>query len=127
MKYLLIVFILIMLGCDGGGNDSQPCDFDFDSFLNGINSQQASSLWSCESDDGQIFIFQAFIDGTGFSTGIGIFTYEQTGCRSADFQGIESSGNIFDIDGSTQSGILIFMLAIDNGNLNSVGCLLQFI
>ena len=129
MKFIIAitVFILIgLVGCDGGGDSSnEQCNFDFNSILNGIDAQQATSQWSCQSDDGQIFILQAFLDGTGFSTALGAFTFQQTGCTSADFQIGEELGSIFDIVGSIQSGILTFTLVFDTGLMFNVGCVLQ--
>ncbi len=123
---ILIVLVAFMSigGCgggDGGGNGG--CDFDFDSFLNGPNAQSANSEWDCIVEDiVGIIAFQAFEDGTGFSSEIGPFTYQQTGCRSARFQSGEGSGSVVLIEGSIASGILTFTQLSDDLGDRDFGC-----
>jgi hypothetical protein len=128
------VVILIAMGAIGGcggSSGSGSCDFDFNSFLNGANADEAFSQWSCVgSKPGSIvldFVFQAFEDETGFSTNVGPFTYEQTGCRSIRFQSGLGDGNVINLDGSNESGILTFDQTSSTPGLDGIssGCLLE--
>ena len=122
---LVLIAFMVIGGC-GGGSGGEDCDFDFNSFLNGPNAQSIESQWLCASNAGE-FIFVAFEDGTGESTGIGVFTYQQTGCRRAEFQSGVANGEIFDLEGSVLSGILTFKIDYDDPEFidENVGCLLQ--
>jgi len=121
---ILFIFMALgnMGGCGGGGGG---CDFDFDSFLNGANSQAQTTQWDCLADDGTISTFAAFEDGTGVDTTIGVFTYERTGCRSASYQGSLDSGEVVNLEGSIESGILTFIQLSDNFGEFNVGCVLE--
>lgn len=122
---LIVVAFLAVGGCGGGGGGG-GCDFDFDSFLNGPNAPGATSQWNCISEVTGEFAFQAFEDGTAFSTGLGPITYEQTGCRSADFQSGFGNAEVVNLDGSIQSGILTYDQISNEPDLDigSVGCVL---
>jgi len=76
-------------------------------FLNGPTAEQANSFWDCDSEVGT-FEFQAFEDGTGFSTGVGPFTFQETGCRQITFQSAFGEAMVINIEGSTASGIGTF-------------------
>jgi len=128
--YKIVAVVLLSLGLIGGCGGSgggEGCDFDFDAFLNGVNAQFADSQWDCIDSFDQLFSFQAFEDGTGFSTGVGPFTYQQTGCRSLNFQSGAGNGTVSNIQGSIDSGILTFFQTSSVPELNdiSAGCLLQ--
>jgi len=127
MKIITLVSLLafmIIVGC-GSSNGNGGCDFDLNGISNGSNAQSANSEWACESSTGELFIFQAFDNGTGFSTGLGIFTIQQSGCRSIDFQSSMGNGEIFNINGSTSSGTLTFTQRFnETGETFNVGCLL---
>lgn len=115
---VLIVAFLAVGGCGGGGGNDEECDFDFDSFLNGPNATEATTAWDCE-DQFAFFAFQAFEDGTGFSTGVGAFTFQRAGCRRAVFQSGSGNGEIKNLEGSIDSGILTYEQVSDNPNLNT--------
>jgi len=116
-------------GCGGGGGDA--CDFVLSVFFNGANAEEATSLWDCEgSSPGEIvpdFTFQAFDDGTGFSSQLGPFTFQETGCRRASFQSRAGDGSEINIGGSIASGILTFdqISSVPELNNISAGCVLQ--
>ena len=112
-------------GCGGGGG-SDECDFDFNSFLNGPNAQFADSEWDCIDNFFELFAFQAFEDGAGFSTDLGPFTFQQIGCRRAAFQSGLGDGEIVNIEGSIASGVLTFDQVSNVPELDglSAGCLL---
>ena len=74
----------------------------------------------------RIFGFQAFEDGAGFSTGVGSFTFQQTGCRSLEFQSAFGNAMVSNIQGSQESGVLTFnqSSAVPDLDNISAGCLL---
>ena len=125
LKYIIVVLIsfLAIGGCGGGGNDGE-CDFDFDSFLNGPDAATATTVWSCVGDLSGEFAFQAFEDGTAFSSDLGPITYQQTGCRRAAFQSGSGNGEIINLEGSITSGILTYEQISNNPDLDigPVGC-----
>lgn len=127
LKYVIVVLIsfLAIGGCGGGGNDGE-CDFDFDSFLNGPNADTATTAWSCVGDLSGEFAFQAFEDGTGFSSDLGPLTYQQIGCRRAAFQSGFGNAEVIDLNGSIASGILTYEQISNNPDLDigPVGCVL---
>jgi len=94
--YKIVAVVLLSLGLiggcggGGGGGDGDACDFVLSVFFNGANADEAISQWDCVgSSPGEIvsdFAFQAFDDGTGFSSGVGPFTFQETGCRRISFQ-----------------------------------------
>ena len=132
--YKIVAVVLLSLGLIGGCGGSgggEGCDFDFDAFLNGVNANQATSQWDCVgSKPGEIvpdFVFQAFEDGTGFSTSdVGIFTFQQTGCRSLNYQSGAGNATISNIQGSIDSGVLTFFQTSSTPELDDIssGCIL---
>lgn len=106
----IIVVIIIALGAAGGcGSD---CGFNLSAILNGPSPSQALSQWNCVgSRDGQSvpqFVIQFFGDGTGFNDATGPFIYNRTGCRSLSYESDTDEAIITNLQGSVQSGILIF-------------------
>jgi len=90
---LILISFMLVGGCGGGsdgdsGGEVEACNFVLSTFLNGPNAEQSDSLWDCINEDGRLFAFQAFEDGTGFSTGVGPFTFQETGCREITFQSV---------------------------------------
>jgi len=128
MRKLISILVLLVLlnigGCGGGGSSDSTCDFDFNSFLNGPNAQQADSQWDCINSADEVSSFQAFEDGAGFSSIIGPFTYERIGCRSASVDSAAGSSVVNNIDGSIESGILTFTQTFDADGTFDVGCVL---
>lgn len=118
----LLVFVGFLVGCGGGGGGG-TCDFIIEDFLNGPNAQMQDSFWSCQGGGGA-FDFVAFEDGTGFSTGAGVFTWQETDCREIDFVSSAGSGIITDIQGSIQSGIITYTQISNDLGTFSVGCFL---
>ena len=118
----ILLTVLVVTGC-GGGDDN--CDFEFSSFLNGQDERSQTSEWDCVTEENHIFSFAAFEDGTGFSTDVGVFTYQQTGCRRAAFQSEFGSGDIVDIQGSRASGVLTFTQISDDLGDVSAFCVLD--
>ena len=132
--YKIVAVVLLSLGliggCGGGGGGDDACDFVLSAFFNGANANQATSLWDCVgSSPGEIvddIEFQAFEDGTGFSTGVGVFTFQQTGCRSLNFQSGAGNATVSNIQGSINSGFLTFFQSSSTPELDdiSAGCIL---
>lgn len=106
-----------------GLNTSESCDFQLSSFMNGPNSQEATTFWNC-TEGGRSNDLVVFADGTGASELNGAFTWRQTGCRSVSYDGGSVSGEITDINGSIESGILT---AKDhyNGQTYNASCVLR--
>jgi len=52
-----------------------PETCDLSGAFNGANAQSATSFWDCNGSSGP-FQFQAFADGTGFSSNIGAFAFD---------------------------------------------------
>jgi hypothetical protein len=108
-------------GCGGGGGDG--CDFNILSLANGPNALQADSLWDCENTLDEMYEFSIFTDGTGASTGIGVFTWEQTGCRSIElFQDGISIGDAFNIDGNFDAAFLVYDEQLTDRPVTSADC-----
>jgi len=112
MRILLTVLLFGLfagsfVACDGGGEGEQ-CDFDFDAILNGANTELANSEWTCIDNFEQVFTVRVFEDGTGFSSSVGFFTFQQTGCRSLDFQSAVGNATVSNLQGSIDSGIVTF-------------------
>ena len=118
-------------GCGGGGGEGDACDFVLSVFFNGANADEATSQWNCEgSSPGEIvpdFVFQAFDDGTGFSSAVGPFTFQETGCRRASYQSGAGNATVSNIQGSIDSGILTFFQTSSTPELDNIsaGCELQ--
>ena len=114
-----------MGGCggssSGGGED---CDFSINDVTNGPDSFNAFSLWACVNDLDEEFNFSVFDNGKGVSDGIGIFTWERTGCRSASVDGELASGEITNIEGSISIGLLAFDQQLNQVPINSSDCVL---
>jgi len=130
MRVFKIVSILVLSvflglgsigGCGGGGGDG--CDFNILSLANGPNALQADSLWDCENTLDEMYEFSIFADGTGASTGIGVFTWEQTGCRSIElFQDGISIGDDFNIDGNFDAAFLVYDEQLTDRPVTSADC-----
>lgn len=127
IRYIIVLLVAFLAvgGCGGGGGNDGECDFDFDSFLNGPNAAEATTAWDCVDEFGN-FAFQAFADGTGFSTGAGPLTYQQTGCRRAAIQTGFGNAEVINLDGSIDSGILTFEQISNEPELDTgpAGCVL---
>jgi len=123
----VVLLSFFIIGSCGGSGGGEGCDFDFDAFLNGANAQVADSQWDCVDNFDELFSFQIFEDGTGFSTGVGVFTYQQTGCRSLNFQSAPGNATVSNIQGSIDSGFLTFFQTSSTPELNDISsaCVLQ--
>jgi len=129
----LILIILFsfgsIAGCDGGGDGGGECPFDINTLTNGNNVLTAVSVWDCIEDDIDFFEFSIFDDGTGFSTGsgVGFFTWVQTGCNSVRIFFAGGTADIFDI--SVSGNFLAFVIESDVPELDGVGnaCELRFL
>jgi len=112
-------------GCGGGGGNA--CDFVLSDIFNGPDAPQADSLWDCIDSDGELFDFQVFGNETGVATEVGLFVWEQTGCRRINIQfeedGEEGEAVVKNIQGSIDSGELTFDFKID-GETFSAECFL---
>jgi len=128
---LLILIILFsfgsIVGCDGGGDGGGGCPFDINTLTNGNNAFTAVSVWDCIEDDLEFFEFIIFDDGTGISTGVGSFTWFQTGCNSIRITFEGGTADIFDI--SVSGNFLAFVIESDVLELDGVGnaCELRFL
>ncbi len=71
--------------------------------LNGPNAQNSDSFWDCTGTSGT-FQFQAFGDGTGFSTAIGAFEFDLVG-NGCGF-GKLSNGSFFNVGFSPSRDLL---------------------
>lgn len=108
---LIVIAFMVIGGCSSGGN----CNFDLDSIFNAPNFDLSASSWDCESDEGPLLIFQIFGDGTGNSMNFGDFVFQQTGCRSLEFQSeLQGDGAFININGSVESGVLTFDFISDD-------------
>ena len=126
--YKIVAVVLLSLGliggCGGGGGGGEDCDFSINEITNGTDSFNAFSLWACINELDEEFNFSVFDNGTGFSDGIGIFTWMRTGCRSASVDGELASGDITNIEGSIFIGLLTFDEQLNQVPINSVVCVL---
>jgi len=126
MRTLVVALLFVGLGllniggCGGSGGGDE-CDFDFDAFLNGADFQTATSQWNCTDNFDQQFSIQAFEDGTGFSTsGVGIFTYQRTGCRMLVYQSAIGNATVSNLQGSIDSGVLTFFQTSSTPELDNL-------
>lgn len=113
---LILIFAFVVC-CD---DDDGECNFDFDEILNGSTRSSQTSEWDCVGD-GEVFSVAFFEDETGFDSDLGPFTWERSGCRSLDFFSGFGVGEIFDLQGSIDSGIISFAQTID-GDFFDVAC-----
>jgi len=130
---IIIIFFSFgtIVGCDGGGDGGGGgvCTFDINTLTNGNTALTAVSVWDCTDDDLQLFAFSIFDDGTGFSTGsgVGAFTWVQTGCNSVRITFAGGTADAFDI--SVSGDFLAFVIESDVPELDGVGngCELRFL
>ena len=105
----LVLIFAFVIGCD---DDDGGCKFDFDDILNGPTRPSQTSEWDCVGD-GEEFSVAFFENETGFDSDLGVFTWERSGCRSLFFFSGFGVGEIFDVQGSIDSGIISFAQTID--------------
>lgn len=105
----LILIFAVVVSCD---DDGGKCNFDFDGILNGSTRPSQTSEWDCVGD-GEVFSVAFFENETGFDSDLGVFTWERNGCRSLVFFSGFGVGEIFDLQGSIDSGIISFAQTID--------------
>lgn len=121
---LAIATLAILFGSCGGGGGGEDCDFALEAFANGANASTQVSEWDCVDSEGKPLQAAFFLDGTGYSSQVGTFTWEKTGCRSFEFVSTFGRGEIVDIDGSIESGVFTAtQISRDLGNL-SISCVL---
>ncbi len=113
----LILIFAFVVSCD---DDDGECNFDFGEILNGSTRSSQTSEWDCVGD-GEVFSVAFFGDETGLDSDLGPFTWERSGCRSLDFFSGFGVGEIFDLQGSIDSGIISFAQTID-GDFFDVAC-----
>ncbi len=120
-KSLFTVLALAVMAFSACGSDGGDCDIDYTPFMNGADADHDDSAWVCASDDIDPFLFQIFEDGTGISSEIGAFTWEESGCGEFAVEGALDQ-TISNIDGSVASGIGSFDITFEDGDTASVGC-----
>lgn len=114
---MAILIVAMLSGCggsggsdgDGGGSaggapstDEAACSFDIATFLNGATAADSTTAWAC--DDGtNSYLFQIYADGTGYSTGMGVFTWAENGCGQVEITGANGTSAITDISAQVVS------------------------
>jgi hypothetical protein len=111
---LILVFAVVACGED--------CDMDSESFMNGSDRASAESLWSCNTGLMPITV-QVYSNGTGDSSAMGPFTWNELGCRLFRVDG--SAGQVLRVEGDPATGIITVFVEMDNGDTFSMGCSLE--
>lgn len=115
MKNISVVFLVLVISfliIGGCGGDSDNCEFDILTVLNGSDSEVQDSFWECVDSNDDMFSFVIFEDGTGASTNIGVFDWQQTGCNTilistgiGDTEAVDIVVNGNDLSFSLESGV----------------------
>ena len=100
-----VLITLISVGNIGGcGSGGGPCDIRFNTFYNGSSQAEQDSEWQCQNGGQDVFTIAFFGDGTGTRSDAGDFTWEQTKCKSLDFETTSlESGTLDDIAGTVNT------------------------
>lgn len=131
---LLILFATFLINCGGGGenesnnigaNPDISCTFKASDFTNGDSLQTADFYWSCKTPY-QLYSMFFFDDGTGYSdSGIGAFTWSETGCQELLAHTAYGDQQITNMTGSISSGILVFhQIDVDSNKSADSSCVL---
>ena len=115
------MLLFIIAGTIGGCNDT-PCDFEFNSFLNGSSIDDQTSEWDCKRGGETVFTMSLFFDLTGTRSDIGDFDYDLRKCRSMDFQNDMGSGKLKNLQGNSTLGNLSFKQVSDDFGDTNVAC-----
>lgn len=118
---VLATFVLTIAGSIGGCNDS-PCDFEFNSFLNGSSLEDQTSEWDCKRGGETVFTMGLFFDLTGTRSDIGDFDYDLNKCRTMDFDNELGSGKLKNLQGSSILGNLSFKQVSDDFGDENYAC-----
>jgi hypothetical protein len=95
-----ILITVVSIGNIGGCSSGETCDFRFNEFYNGSSEAAQDSEWSCENGGAFVFTIAFFADGTGTRSDAGGFTWDQTKCRSLNFNTeSEETGTLDEIEG----------------------------
>ena len=110
---IIAMFVVIIAGSIGGCNDT-PCDFEFNSFLNGSSLEDQTSEWDCKRGDETIFTMGLFFDLTGIRSDIGEFDYDLKKCRTMEFDNELGSGKLKNMQGNSTLGTFSFKQVSDD-------------
>jgi len=110
---IIAVFVFIIAGSIGGCNDT-PCDFEFNSFLNGSSLEDQTSEWDCKRGDETVFTMGLFFDLTGIRSDIGEFDYDLNKCRTMQFDNELGSGKLKNMQGNSNLGTFSFKQVSDD-------------
>ncbi len=124
-KVIMLATLLIVAGlsaCGGGGSD-EPCSFDISDFTNGANATVTTSVWNCTSSASS-YTFAFYNDGTGYSSALGGFTWEEVGCQQVDITDADGIDQIRNLEGSIASGIGTFTQTRPDGSELTTSCTL---
>jgi hypothetical protein len=95
-----ILITMVSIGNIGGCSSGETCDFRFNEFYNGSSQAEQDSEWSCENGGQFVFTIAFFADGTGTRSDAGDFTWDQTKCRSLNFDTeSDETGTLDEIEG----------------------------
>lgn len=96
----VILIAIIAAGSIGGCNSGNTCDFAFNPLTNGSTPAEQDSEWSCKNGDIEVFTIAFFGDGTGTRSDAGDFAWEQTKCKSLNFEtASQETGTLDELQG----------------------------
>ena len=119
-KLSMICTLMILTAACGGGSDS--CSVVVEDFTNGANATVTENIWNCISTNSS-FTFAFYDDGTGLSSALGAFTWEEVGCQELDVEAVTGTNHVTNAAGSIASGILTFTQTLGSTSIH-VSCTL---
>lgn len=129
IQFLILPFILIACGGGGDGGSIDPdtnCNVVVSELTNGDDINNINSYYDCVSHGQNNFRVSFYDDGTGVSSDIGSFTWQEVNCGEFAVQsGAAGDFRVFDIAGSTSSNIFTYKQEFPNEEPFSVSCTRQ--
>jgi hypothetical protein len=125
----VILISIVAVGNIGGcGNLGFPCSYNFNTLTNGLSPETQDSEWSCKNGGIEVFTIAFFGGGVGTRSDAGDFTWDQTNCRTIEFETeSQESGTLDKVKGSlltvgqVPTGTLTFdQSSEDLGNISVV-------
>lgn len=119
MKYFMLLVLLICFCAScGGGNDVAfdpsiaDCSFNVADFENGPDADNINGHWRCAAQTGS-YNMSFYADGTGSSSALGSFTWEQVSCDEIVLVTSQGDVTITEMSGSVDSANASFHQTFD--------------